>query len=391
MSELLVRLFIKNHTDIKNPEVRKKYGFFSSIVGITVNIILASIKLVIGILTFSIAIIADALNNLSDAASSVISMISFKMAAKPADKDHPFGHARIEYIASMIVSFLILVVGFETLSSAVSTALGFSETKAPSFSVLSLVIIGASILLKLWLGLFYRKIGKVLNSSVIRASAADSLMDCISTTAVLVSSVIVKYTKIEIIDSIVGIGVAVVIMIAGISILNETKNSILGESPVKEVVDSINDILKQYPDIIGVHDLMVHNYGPNRYIASLHAEVDGKNDIYLLHDTIDNAEKQIQNELNILCTIHLDPIVTDDEVVNELKQFVTGVISDNFDDNITIHDFRVVIGKTHTNIIFDAVLPFESKETEETLSKKICELVNTQRPHCFCVITVDRN
>ena len=284
---------------------------------------------------YSAAIVADALNYLSDAGSSIITLVSFKLSAKPADRDHPFGHARIEYIASMIISFLILLVGFETLTSSISVLLGISTAESPDFSTVSLIILSLSILLKLWLALFYRTVGKKINSGVIKASSVDSLADCVSTLAVLVSAIIIKATGMPIIDTVVSIGVAVMIVVAGIRILNETKNSLLGEAPVKEQINEIDKIIAEFPEVIGVHDLMIHNYGPNHYIASLHAEVDGAKDIYMLHDMIDNLEKRIHTDLNIMCTIHMDPIVTDDETVNELKEFLNGVIREEFSDAFT--------------------------------------------------------
>lgn len=390
MTELLSKIFVKNHKDTKNPSVRKSYGTLSSFVGIFVNLLLSAIKLVLGLLTASAAIIADALNNLSDAGSSIITLVSFKLSSKPADRDHPFGHARIEYIASLAVAFLILLVGFETIMSSFGVLFGISESEAPSFSLVSLIILGSSILLKLWLSLFYRKIGKKIDSSVIRASGVDSLGDCISTTAVLVSAIIIKVTEIELIDTIVSLAVSVMIIIAGIRILIETKNSILGEAPMDEQVDSLKATIKEYPEILDIHDLLIHNYGPNRYICSFHAEVDGTKDIFLLHDMIDNVERRIQNDLDMLCTIHMDPIVTNDETVSELKSFLTSTIREEVSADISVHDFRVVVGNTHTNMIFDIVLPFESNMTPNDAIAKINEAVKKKREDCFCVITVDR-
>ena len=390
MTKLLLKIFVKNREDISNPVVRKAYGMLSSIVGIAVNILLAALKLIIGLLTASVAVVADALNNLSDAGSSIITLVSFRMAAKPADRDHPFGHARIEYVASMIISFLILLVGFETFFSSGSVILGLSEAEESSFSTVSLILIGASILFKLWLSFFYRFLGKKIDSSVIKASSVDSLTDCISTFAVLASAIVIKFTGFQIIDTIVSLLVSVMIIIAGVRILIETKNSLLGEAPVDEMVESINKLIGEYPEIIGTHDLMIHNYGPNIFIASLHAEVDGSKDIFMLHDMIDNVERRIQDEFNMLCTIHMDPIITDDETVNELKAFLCGVISKKVSPDISIHDFRVVSGNTHTNMIFDVVLPFESKLSPNEVSEKICAAVSDERHDCYCVITVDR-
>lgn len=389
MTELLLKLFVKSSADSNDPAVRKKYGSVASGVGIAVNVLLSALKLVIGVITASVAVMADALNNLSDAGASGISMLSFKLSSKPADRDHPFGHARIEYISSMIVSFLILLVGFETLIDSVKRILGFSESESPNFSTVAVIILGISILCKLWLALFYRKVGKKIGSSVIMAAATDSLTDCISTTAVLASSIVVKITDIEIIDSIVGLAVSFLIIIAGARILNETKNSLLGEAPVEDMVAQIKEIVAEEKEVLGIHDLLVHNYGPGKFIASFHAEVDGAHDIFHLHDAIDNLEKLLGERLNIQCTIHLDPIVTDDERIIHLKELATDAVKKVCSD-AGLHDFRAVIGATHTNLIFDVELPFEVKESTSEIAKRIEEEVQLTRPDCYCVITVDR-
>ncbi|MBR5817312.1 MAG: cation transporter, partial [Clostridia bacterium] len=326
MTEFLSKLFVKNYKSPDSPAVRKSYGTMASIVGITINVLLSAFKLFAGIITASVAITADALNNLSDAGASAISLISFKLSAKPADREHPFGHARIEYIASMIVSFLILLVGFEMAADAISGLFNPTERTKTDFTIVSIIILSVSILGKLWLAIFYRKISKKIDSTVISAAGSDSLNDCISTTAVLISSIVIMFTDLVIIDLIVGLCVSGLILYAGIGILNETKNSILGEAPVEEVVESIKNIVNDEPLVVGIHDMLVHNYGPRKFISSFHAEVDGKEDIYLLHDAIDNLEKRIINELGILCTIHMDPIVTDNEVICELREFATSTV-----------------------------------------------------------------
>ena len=389
MTNLLINLFFKkSERGALTAKTRKKYGTFASIVGIVLNILLSALKLFVGLFTGSVAIIADALNNLSDAGASFISMVSFKLASKPADRDHPFGHARLEYVASMIVSFLILLVGFELLIDS-SKSIIFNEVNNPNFEIFTLILIGASIIGKLWLALFYRKIAKKIDSGVIKAAGVDSLTDCISTTAVLISSIIVKLTNFALLDAIVGIAVAFLIIVAGAKILNETKNSILGEAPIKETVDEIHSIVSGEPLVLGVHDLLVHNYGPGRTIASFHAEVDGTNDIFMLHDVIDNLEKKIAQQMKIQCTIHLDPITTDNEKINELKSIAKEAIK-KIDERIGIHDFRAVIGETHTNMIFDIEVPFEIKEQPSHLTKKIEDEVQKIKSDIFCVITVDR-
>lgn len=389
MIELINKLFIKNKEKTGDPSVRKAYGTLSSIVGIIVNFMLSGIKLLAGFLSGSLAITADAFNNLSDAGSSFITLVSFKISSKPADRDHPFGHARMEYVSSMIVSFLILLVGFELLIDSVKSIFDYSGAEKTELRPVTIIILSISILMKLWLGFFYRRNGKKISSEVLKASAADCFSDTISTLAVLASSIIVSLTGIRLIDSIVGVLVSILIIIAGAKILNETKNALLGEAPVENIVDDINNIVARYPDIIGVHDLMVHNYGPKTYLASFHAEVDGEKNIYKLHDMIDNVERVIKDELGIPCTIHLDPIVTNDETVTELRDFTISAI-DALGLSCSVHDFRVVIGDTHTNLIFDVALPFESKYSEKSVIELISNEISSRRENHFCVITVDR-
>lgn len=389
MTELLSKLFIKDYDKPEMPEVRKDYGTLSSIVGICLNFLLALIKLIAGLLSSSSAIIADSLNNFSDAASSVVTFISFKISSKPADRGHPFGHARMEYISSMVISFLILLVGFEMIIESLKNIFGGESSKL-EFTSLTIIILLISIVSKLWLGLFYRKTGNKIKSNVIKASSLDSLFDAISTLAVLTSSIIIHYNpSLYIIDSIVGICVSIMILVAGGKILWETKDALLGEGPVDEMVKNINDIIAEYPDVEGMHDLMVHNYGPNHFIASFHAEVDGKKDIYLLHDMIDNLERNIKERLGIACTIHMDPIVTDDETVISLKSFLKETMVE-CDLDLPIHDFRVVVGESHTNLIFDIAIPYEHPIHENDICSIIAKAVEAKRPNCYCIITVDR-
>ena len=389
MTEKILNLFISKKNRENEADKRKAYGSVTSAIGIGGNILLATIKLIAGLLSASVAIMADAFNNLSDAGSSLITLISFKLSSKPADKDHPFGHARMEYIASMVVSFIILLVGFELFSSSGKLLLGITESEAKTLTLVPIIILSVSIALKLLLGIFYLRAAKIIDSSVIKAAAMDSFSDTLSTTAVLISTIVIKLTDWYMIDAIVGIAVSVLIIVAGLKILNETKNALLGEAPVEETVDAIKKVVARYPAVIGIHDLMVHNYGPKNFIASLHAEVDGKDDIYELHDMIDNVERQIKNELGILCTIHMDPIVTDDETCNELRSFLIETMSELGCD-YDVHDFRVVVGNTHTNLIFDIVVPFDVKVSEGEIVETVSKAVNEKRNECFCVITVDR-
>lgn len=386
MKEIILNLFKKNYKE--DSELRKKvYGKLSGIIGIGTNILLCTSKLIIGLISGSIAIMADALNNLSDTGASVISLVTLKLSMKPADKEHPFGHARIEYVSSLIISFLILLVGFEMISDSVTSF--FEGVNIPEFKAVTLIVLALAVVLKLILGLIQGRIGRIIDSSTLKASSVDSLLDSISTLAVLISSIIIHYTEFYYLDAIVGLGVSVLIIVAGIRILNETKNSILGEAPVEDTVESIMSILEDYEDILGTHDLIVHNYGPGHTIVSFHAEVDGKGDIFLLHDTIDNVEKRLNEELGIMCTVHLDPILKDDPITDEYKAKLTEVIS-KIDKDLSIHDFRVVVGNTHTNLIFDVVLPFGSRLAPNEITEVIKERVSEEMLNCFCVITVDR-
>ena len=389
MQKLLTRLFVKNSDDIKNPLVRRAYGTMTSVTGILVNLLLFAIKLVAGTLSGSISIRADAVNNLSDAGSSVISLISFKLSAKPADRKHPFGHARIEYVASMIVSFLILFIGVELVRSSAEKLMA---PVAPILSTVAVIILSISILLKLWLALFNRGIGKRIDSEVIRATAADSLSDACATAAVLIATVLGYFLPEQVapyIDPIMGILVAALIFWAGLKVLNDTKNSILGEAPDDKTVETIKRIVAQYPDALGIHDLTVHNYGPGRVMASLHVEVDGKQDIFQTHDTIDQIESRLRQEFGMDCTIHLDPIVTDDEHVTFWREKVTE-LSQKLQHGIKIHDFRMVPGTTHTNLIFDMEVPFEAKDSDECIKAKMAALIADISPSHFAVITIDR-
>lgn len=388
MTELILKLFIKEYKNTDDKAVREKYGVLSGVVGIAVNLLLSTFKLLAGILSASIAVVADALNNLSDAGSSVITFISFKLASKPADKEHPFGHERIEYVCSMVVSFLVMLVGVELFFDSVT---GFfdKEPKAAVFGTLTFIILGASVAVKLWLYFFYSKIAKKIDSSVIKASGVDALSDAVSTLAILVSAVVIKLTDLWFIDGIAGCIVSLMIIYAGAKILNETKNTILGEAPVADTVDSIKAIIAEYPEIIGIHDMLVHNYGPKKLIASFHAEVSGEEDIYYLHDVIDNVERRINNELGILCTIHMDPIVTNSEQVNALREMTASTVRE-ISEQLSMHDFRTVVGHTHTNLIFDIVIPFDFELSGEKVIELINEKIKEQNPDYYCVITVDR-
>ena len=388
MTELLSRLFVKNHQDANNPAVRTAYGTMVSITGIIANILLFVAKFVVGTLFGAISIVGDAVNNLSDAGTQIISLISFRIAAKPADREHPFGHARIEYVTSMIVSFLVMLVGFELLKSSVEQI--FSPERPDSSPVTIFVLIG-SMICKLWLGLFNRTIGKRIDSSVMRATAADSLSDVFATGAVLIATVLpMIFTEMTWNpDAYMGVIVAVLILVAGVRILNEAKNAILGEAPSEEIVKEITETVDRYEGALGIHDMVVHNYGPGRIIASLHIEVDGSVDVFETHDMMDTIEKDLRQNCGIEATIHMDPIVTDDEQVNELRAKTAEAVK-KIHPLMQIHDFRFVAGATHTNLIFDVVVPFEVKMSEAEIKSAVAEKVTEINPTYFVVLNVDR-
>ncbi len=384
MTEFLYKLFAGKY--VNDPvKARSRCGTAASIVGIITNILLFGGKFITGFVFGSISMQADGINNLSDAGSSAISLISFKISEKPADREHPYGHARIEYVASMIVSFLILHIGLDLLLESVDKILHPSKTE---FSIISVIVLAVSIAAKLLLFLFNRGLGKRIDSDVVKATAADSFSDAIATTAVLASTLIMKFTGFDT-DGYMGVVVAVIILIAGIKILLDTKDHILGTAPDEEIIKAIKEIVSRYPEALGIHDMFIHNYGPGRMIASLHIEVDGSADIYLTHDVIDQIEKQISTELKVICTIHLDPIVTDDERVSELRSKVADKIKE-IDDRLSIHDFRFVEGDTHTNLIFDIVSPFEVKISEDDLISVAQAKVKELSEKYFCVICIDR-
>lgn len=388
MTQLLCKLFVKNHQNVTDPKVRGAYGVMVSVVGILLNLLLFGAKFLVGMLFGAVSIVGDAINNLSDAGSSLISLISFRISSKPADREHPFGHARIEYVTSMIVSFLVLLIGVELLKESVAKIL---DPQLPERSWVAVFVLLGSVLVKLWLALFNRRIGKRIDSAVMKATSADSLSDALSTSAVLIATlVLLLFPDMTLnLDAYMGVVVAVLILVAGFRILNETKNSILGEAPSEEIVAMIRKTVSHYPQALGIHDLVVHNYGPGHVIAALHIEVDGKEDIFVTHDVIDLIEKDLRQNCGIEATIHMDPVVTDDERVNALRLRVQEAVC-HVDERIHIHDFRFVEGTTHTNLIFDVAVPFEVKKSEEEIRQAVAEEIRRLDPTYCTVLTVDR-
>ncbi len=390
MTNLLIKLFIKD-VDPKDPKCRGKFGTLSSITGMLCNLVLFAAKLFIGMISGSIAITADAFNNLSDLGSCFVSMLGMKLAARPADKEHPFGHGRYEYLTTMAVAVVILLVAFELGKSSVQKII---EPTAVNFSWALVIVLVVSILIKLWMFLFNNKIGKTIDSGVFRASAKDSVNDSISTGVVLLTTVVLHFLDLPVniagrIDGAMGLIVAVFILWSGISVIKENLGNLLGEPPSKELVDSLYSKIMAYEGVHGIHDMIIHNYGPTRTIATLHVEVSSSQDVMISHDLIDSIEKEVGEELGLMLTIHMDPISDDCEKTVSIREKIQKLAA-AIENGVTIHDFRMVEGPTHTNLIFDAVLPYESKMKENELKEKLSRAVSAIDETWFTVITVDR-
>lgn len=388
MTSLLIKLFVKNPEDIKNPVVRQKYGSLGSFVGIICNLILCFIKIAVGFLSGSISIIADGLNNLSDMGSSVITMIGFKLAGKPADSDHPFGHGRMEYMSAFIVALLILLVGFELLKSSVSSLA--SGDSSPTYSIVAIIILIISIVIKFWLYLFNRKIGKKINSEALIATAKDSFNDCVTTLVILISVAVSMFVKLPFnLDAVMGILVALFILYSGISSAKETLDQILGMPPEKELIDDIENTILSFNEFVGIHDLIVHNYGPGRQFASVHVEVPQNINIVECHEQIDLCEKLLFERLDISVVIHMDPIDTDNEEVSQIRGQLSDVLSE-IDKSLTLHDFRMTpVCDNRTNLIFDVVVPASINISNTKLRERIELAAKQINPTFTCVITFD--
>jgi cation diffusion facilitator family transporter len=382
----MIKMFIKDSEDTTNPKVRQNYGMFSGIVGIICNLILFCTKFFAGIITASISISADAFNNLSDAGSSIVTLIGFKLAGKPADSGHPFGHGRIEYLSGVIVSFAIIIMGYELFKSSISKIV---HPEQMYFSIVSIFILVGSILLKLWMAVFNTKIGKKISSTSMGATAADSLTDCVATSAVLISLIISTSTGFNI-DGYAGILVAGFVFMTGIGTAKDTLQPLLGKPADKEFVDAIQETICSHKEIIGVHDLIVHDYGPGRVFVTLHAEIPYEMNVLEAHDIIDLTEKEIAMEYNCEISIHMDPIVTDDETVTELKKMTESILKE-IDPVITMHDFRITEGPYIKNLIFDIQIPYGYKQEDEELVKMIKDEISRRKENCFAVIHVDKS
>ena len=385
MISLLARILIKDWERMEQPSVRAAYGILSGAVGIFLNICLFLFKFIAGMISGSIAITADAFNNLSDAGSSVITLLGFKMANAKPDPEHPYGHGRIEYISGLFVSIFIILMAFELLKSSVEKMI---HPEALETSSITIVILVASVLVKFYMMLYNQNLGKKLQSSTMKATAKDSLSDMLSTTAVLASTLIYGFFSINI-DAYCGVLVGIFIFYTGISSLIETINPLLGQAPDSDFVAKIEEIVGREREILGIHDLVVHDYGPGRVMVSLHAEVSANKNMLETHDMIDNMERLLEKELNCPTTIHMDPIQNDDETTKELREQI-GKILNRIDTVLTMHDFRIVPGTTHTNIIFDLVLPYGYPKTQEEIVKQIEDEVKKMGEQYYVVITVDR-
>lgn len=386
MTGFLVKLFVKNYEETGVPEVRASYGKLSGIVGIVCNVLLFAAKFILGTVTASVAITADAFNNLGDASSGIVSFLGFKMASRPADKEHPYGHARYEYLAGLTVCVLILVIGVELLKESFGKIV---HPEPVAFSWVTILVLVLAIGVKLWLAVFNRSIGKKINSQTLLATAADSRNDVIATGAVILATVLSHVTKLSL-DGYMGLLVALFILYSGVNLVKETLDPILGKAADEDLVREIEKRIMSYPGVFGTHDLMIHDYGPGRLFGSVHVEVAAEEDVLKSHDMVDNIERDFLNELNIHLIVHMDPIITKDESVRNLRHWLAKEVK-KVHEELTIHDLRVVPGETHTNVIFDCVVPHGLKRSDEQVKEAIDLLVKETYPNYFCVITIDHS
>ena len=385
MIEFLSRRLIRDAGNVKDTRVRESYGILCGIAGIFFNLLLFAGKLTVGLLSGSISIVADAFNNISDAGSSCITLVGFRLAGQKPDPDHPFGHGRIEYLSGLIVSMLIVLMGFELGKSSVERI--FSPEKTV-FSLTTVIILGVSVLVKLYMAFYNRRIGKKIGSAAMMATATDSISDSVATSVVLLCTLIARFTSLEL-DAYCGLAVSVIILIAGIRSAMDTVNPLLGQPPEEEFVREIETIVRADPSVVGIHDLVVHDYGPGRRMISLHAEVPADGDILELHDAIDNIENRLKRELSCEAVIHMDPVSTGENIA-EAKRAVLNRVQE-IDERITIHDFRMVEGPTHTNVIFDAVVPFTVPLSDAEAAERIRAKVKEENPNWFAVVQIDKS
>jgi len=387
MIELLAKRLIPNREDVKSPAVRQAYGTLCGAAGIVLNLLLFAVKALAGVISGSVAITADAFNNLSDAGSSVITLLGFRLAGQKPDADHPFGHGRVEYLSGLAVSMLILLMGFELAKSSLQKIFN-PEVLTANWLVIA--ILAVSVLVKLYMGSYNRRIGRKIDSAAMEATAADCISDCLSTTAVLLATLLGMLFQWQL-DGYIGLVVSGLILYSGFNAAKDTIDPLLGKPPAPEFVQQINDLVTEHDEIVGVHDLVVHDYGPGRCMITLHAEVPADGNIMQIHDLIDNVERELEEKLHCSALIHMDPIVCDDGLTTATREKVAEQIREQIHPDITIHDFRMVTGPTHTNLVFDAVLPYSLKLEEKAVEKQIRTLVREMEGNCFAVVTVERS
>ena len=385
MTDLILRTFVRDHKNTEDPAVRDKCGRVAGAVGIVTNFLLFLMKIIVGTVFHSVSVTADAVNNLTDSGSSVVTLIGFKMASKPADEKHPFGHARIEYLSGVIVSFIVIFLGLQLGMSSIEKILTPEEN---ALTPVALVVLAISILAKLWQCLFYRKVGRMIKSESVEATSKDSRNDVIATSVVLLGAVITMLTGVNL-DGYMGAAVALFIVFSGVQLTISTADPLLGQAPEGELVQTITEKMLSYPGIIGMHDLAVHNYGVGRCFASAHCEVDAKNDILVSHDLIDNIERDFSRDLGIHMVIHLDPVIVGDARTDALHCKVQSLVTALY-PTVTIHDFRVIWGVTHSNIVFDAAVPFSVKDSDAVITKKLEAEIQKLDPDYRTVVTIDR-
>ena len=385
MTDLILRIFVRDYKNTEDPAVRDKCGRVAGAVGIITNFLLFLMKILVGTVFHSVAVTADAVNNLTDSGSSVVTLIGFKMASKPADEKHPFGHARIEYLSGVIVSFIVIFLGLQLGMSSIEKILTPEEN---ALTPVALVVLVISILAKLWQCLFYRKVGRMIKSESVEATSKDSRNDVIATSVVLLGAVITMLTGVNL-DGYMGAAVALFIVFSGVQLTISTADPLLGQAPEGELVQTITEKMLSYPGIIGMHDLAVHNYGVGRCFASAHCEVDAKNDILVSHDLIDNIERDFSRDLGIHMVIHLDPVIVGDARTDALHRKVQSLVTALY-PTVTIHDFRVIWGVTHSNIVFDAAVPFAVKDSDAVITQKLEAEIQKLDPDYRTVVTIDR-
>lgn len=393
MTKLLLKLFVKNHKDVQNPQVRESVGRLSGIVGIVLNVLLSAAKITVGAIFSVLSVLADGLNNLTDCGSNVVSLVSLKLANKPADSEHPYGHRRMEYIASMIVAFIVLVLAFELGTESVKKIilLAKGEAEQLDFGLWTILALSISILVKFWMFVFNRRLAKRYRFDLLSATATDSISDVCATTAVLVAVIVSHFANVNL-DGVMGLVVSVVIAVSGIKILKSTVNRLLGEAPSEEMVHSIEARIKNYEGVYGIHDLNLHNYGPNLYYASVHVEVDAAQDVLVSHDLMDRIEQDFKTNTDIVLVTHLDPIVVGDPEVDSYKTEVEQIVK-GMDEHFDIHDFRMVKGPTHTNLIFDVAVHFDTPLSAGEITSRIQAEVDSLHKgehDVFVVPTVER-